>query len=223
LNISRRESNYKNEKYSEEIKLQELLERKTKIIPVDDSSNISEIQAKKYISVINLALIELKKNALDTLIQEIEVESNILYSKYLGGNTQGEVEIDSGVRIIDKHTKKSLSNLNTAELTAQKLAVANSFLSLSEKKMHRSFPLLADAPTSQFDDENTLFLTENLSGSFRQIIIMSKDYNKLKGSERSDFINRAKISKYYELKNDFIDPKGVDSRTNKKTFINIVK
>jgi hypothetical protein len=223
LNISRRELNYKNEKYSEEIKLQELLERKTKIIPVDDSSNISEIRAKKYISVINLALIELKKNALDTLIQEIEVESNILYSKYLGGNTQGEVEINSGVRIIDKHTKKSLSNLNTAELTAQKLAVANSFLSLSEKKMHRSFPLLADAPTSQFDDENTLFLTENLSGSFRQIIIMSKDYNKLKGSERSDFINRAKISKYYELKNDFIDPKGVDSRTNKKTFINLVK
>jgi hypothetical protein len=141
----------------------------------------------------------------------------------LGGNTQGEIEIDRGVRIIDKTTKKQLTNLNTAELTAQKLAVANSFLSLSEKKMNRSFPLLADAPTSQFDDENTLFLTENLSESFNQIIIMSKDYNKLSKDEKQKFIEKAKISKYYELRNELIDSDGEDSRTNKKTYINIIK
>lgn len=157
------------------------------------------------------------------LIEEITQESNILYSKYLGGNTQGEIEIEGGVRIIDKKTKKQLTNLNTAELTAQKLAVANSFLSLSEKKMNRSFPLLADAPTSQFDDENTLFLTENLSESFNQIIIMSKDYNKLSQEEKQKFIEKARICKYYELKNDLIDKNGGDSRTNKKTYINIVK
>ena len=89
--------------------------------------------------------------------------------------------------------------------------------------MNRSFPLLADAPTSQFDDENTLFLTENLSDSFDQIIIMSKDYNKLKGEERVSFITKAKISKYYELMNDLIDKEGVDSRINKKTYINTIK
>jgi hypothetical protein len=219
----RRILNYTNDKEYDERNLQELLDRKAKIISVDDSVEIIEVQAKKYIDVIHLALKNLNASAYNTLIDEISNESNILYSKYLGGKTQGEIEIDRGVRIIDKTTKKTLSNLNTAELTAQKLAVANAFLSLSEKKMNRSFPLLADAPTSQFDDENTLFLTQNLSESFRQIIIMSKDYNKLRGNERSSFIEKAKISKYYELNNDLIDTNGVDSRTNKKTYINIIK
>jgi hypothetical protein len=214
---------YENDKKHEESRLIELLDRKAKIIPMEDSDEIPEIQAKKYIEVINEAVSQLKKVALDQLITEITEESNVLYSKYLGGNTQGEIEIDRGVRIIDKTTKKQLTNLNTAELTAQKLAVANSFLSLSEKKMNRSFPLLADAPTSQFDDENTLFLTENLSESFNQIIIMSKDYNKLSKDEKQKFIEKAKISKYYELRNDLIDNEGEDSRTNKKTYINTIK
>jgi hypothetical protein len=186
----RKITNYENEKNIEERKLDDLLDRKSKIILNDDSDEISEIQAKKYIDVISLAVSKLKSAALSQLMEEISEESNILYSKYLGGNTQGKIEIDKGVRIIDKKTKKQLTNLNTAELTAQKLAVANAFLSLSEKKMNRSFPLLADAPTSQFDDENTLFLTENLSESFNQIIIMSKDYNKLVDKERMEFIRK---------------------------------
>ncbi|MFT4661677.1 MAG: DNA sulfur modification protein DndD [Patiriisocius sp.] len=214
---------YNNDKNSEERNLRELLERKAKIMEIDDSIEITEVQAKKYIDTIYTVLVKLKDAALEHLMIEINEESNALYSRYLGGNPQGEIEIDRGVRIIDKQTKKPLTNLNTAELTAQKLAVANAFLSLSEKKMNRSFPLLADAPTSQFDDENTLFLTENLSDSFGQIIIMSKDYNKLKGDERASFITKAKISKYYELKNDLIDKQGMDSRINKKTYINTIK
>jgi hypothetical protein len=219
----RRLNSCESDKIVEERYLYELQERKLKIINVDDSSEIPEIKAKKYIDIINLSVNKLKNAALKKLIEEITIESNILYSKYLGGNTQGEIEIDKGVRIVDKQTKKQLSNLNTAELTAQKLAVANSFLSLSEKKMNRSFPLLADAPTSEFDDENTLFLTENLSESFNQIIIMSKDYNKLTDSERQNFIIKAKISKFYELKNDLIDKNGLDSRINKKTYNNTIK
>ena len=52
---------------------------------------------------------------------------------------------------------------------------------------------------------------------------MSKDYNKLKNEERSSFITKARISKYYELMNDLIDKEGVDSRINKKTYINTIK
>lgn len=219
----RRILNYNNDKNFEERNLRELQDRKAKLIQVDDSFEITEVHAKKYIDTISEALMILKDAALEHLMNEINEESNALYSRYLGGNPQGEIEIDKGVRIIDKQTKKPLTNLNTAELTAQKLAVANAFLSLSEKKMNRSFPLLADAPTSQFDDENTLFLTENLSDSFGQIIIMSKDYNKLKGDQRASFITKAKISKYYELKNDLIDKQGADSRINKKTYINTIK
>lgn len=214
-----------NERLKKDIEddLAQLLEKKSKLIPVSETENIPEVYAKRYIDIIGLAVSNLKDSALTQLINEITEESNLLYSKYLGGNTQGEIEIDRGVRIIDKLTKKQLSNLNTAELMAQKLAVANSFLSLSEKKMNRSFPLLADAPTSQFDDENTLFLTENLSESFNQIIIMSKDYNKLSPSEKLEFIEKANVSKYYELENSLIDKSGSNSRTNKKTYIKEIK
>jgi hypothetical protein len=52
---------------------------------------------------------------------------------------------------------------------------------------------------------------------------MSKDYNKLGNIERAKFIERAKISKFYELKNELIDENGADSRINRKTYINIIK
>ncbi|HEU0125777.1 MAG TPA: hypothetical protein VFQ56_05705, partial [Flavobacterium sp.] len=221
--LERRIQGYDSDFAYEERELADLEAKKSVFISIQDGESISEVEAQKYINIIHKALSELKFEALENLINEITIESNHLYTKYLGGKTQGEIEIDKGVRIIDKKTKKSLSNLNTAELTAQKLAVANAFLSLSAKKMNRSFPLLADAPTSQFDDDNTLSLTENLSNSFDQILIMSKDYNKLKGAEREQFIKKANISKYYELNNDLIDKSGVDSRTNKKTYINTVK
>ncbi len=222
-NIERRLQGYETDKEYEKRQLEELLSKQSAFISDSAGNDISEIEAEKYINLINSVLIELKSKALRDLIGEITIESNNLYNKYLGGKTQGEIEIDKGVRVVDKLTRKTLSNLNTAEITAQKLAVANAFLSLSEKKMNRSFPLLADAPTSQFDDDNTLFLTENLSDSFEQIIIMSKDYNSLKGNERQAFINKAKISRYYELVNDLIDTTGLDSRTNKKTYINVIK
>ncbi|PDS23120.1 AAA family ATPase [Flavobacterium branchiophilum] len=221
--IERKIQLYDSDKQFEERNLEELIEKKSKFMSTTEGNNIAEVEAQKYINLINAALVELKSKALENLMNEISTESNKLYNKYLGGITQGEIEIDRGVMIIDKVTRKPLSNLNTAELTAQKLAIANSFLSLSEKKMNRSFPLLADAPTSQFDADNTINLTENLSNSFDQIIIMSKDYMKLKGVERDDFIKKAKISKYFELNNDFIDKSGFDSRANKKTYINIIK
>lgn len=221
--LERRLVGYESDKQFEEKSLGDLLSKKSNFITDSEGNDISEAKAQKYIKLIHSVLAALKAQALNNLINEITIESNNLYTKYLGGKTQGEIEIDRGIRIIDKVTRKALTNLNTAELTAQKLAVANSFLSLSSKKMNRSFPLLADAPTSQFDDDNTLFLTENLSSSFAQIIIMSKDYNNLKGAEREAFIKKANISKYYELNNDLIDKSGPDSRTNRKTYKNIIK
>lgn len=221
--LERRVHSWEGDRRFEEGELHILMKRKEEIIQIDSSFGIIEVKAEKYIALINTVLNTLKNKAYTNLISEITYESNVLYSKYLGGKTQGEIEIDEGVRIVDKLTKKTLSNLNTAELTAQKLAVANAFLSLSEKKMNRSFPLIADAPTSQFDDENTLFLTENLADSFDQIIIMSKDYNTLKGSDRTSFISKAKVSKYYELNNDLIENNISESRSNRKTYINTIK
>lgn len=189
----------------------------------NSSGNIVERQAEDYIEMFVKSISKLSTKAHFKLITEIQEESNRLYSLYLGGKEQGVIEIDKGVRIIDKFSKETLSELNTAELVAQKLAVANAFLSLSEKKMKRSYPIVADAPTSDFDPENTYNLTINIGDSFEQMIIMSKDYAALAEPKRSDLISEAKIVKFYELKNERIDKNGIDSRINKKTFITIIK
>lgn len=222
-NYQRRLDSSLEKKNNIEISLASLMQRKTREIPSDESDNITEVVAKRYIEIISEAVNSLKKAAFDKLIQEITQESNRLYTKYLGGRTQGEIEIDRGVMVVDRETRKQLTNLNTAELTAQKLAVANSFLSLSERKLNRSFPLLADAPTSEFDDRNTMFLTENLADSFRQIIIMSKDYFSLAKMDKEVFLSNPRVSTYYELDNNWIDKDGIDSRVNRKTYIKRLK
>ena len=184
---------------------------------------IVEKQAGDYISMFVKSISKLSSRAHAKLINEIQEESNKLYSLYLGGKQQGLIEINNGIKVLDKLTNEPLNDLSTAETVARKLAVANAFLSLSEKKMNRSYPIVADAPTSDFDANNTYNLTVNIGDSFEQMIIMSKDYISFSGHELEKLISDAKISKFYELKNALIDENGVDSRINRKTYIKTIK
>jgi hypothetical protein len=193
-----------------------------KIIKNTDT-NLVETVASDYIKMFVKSIGKLRSIAYAKLIEEIQIESNRLYSLYLGGKPQGKISIDNGVRIIDNLTEEILSELNTAEEVAQKLAVANAFLSLSERKMKRAYPIVADAPTSDFDPDNTYNLTINIGSSFEQIIILSKDYSLLSDDKKQELIIKAKVEKFYEFKNEKIDLNGIDSRTNKKTFIKIIK
>lgn len=199
----------------------DLIEKEKALVNID--TNSVESIAEEYIKMFAKSIGKLSSIAYSKLIKEIQLESNRLYSLYLGGKTQGEIEISNGIRIIDKGTKKTLSDLNTAEIVAQKLAVANAFLSLSEKKMKRAYPIVADAPTSDLDHINTYHLTVNIGNSFDQMIIMSKDYALLDLTERDKLIHDANIVKYYEFTNEVIDTAGIDSRTNRKTFVNTIK
>jgi DNA sulfur modification protein DndD len=184
------------------------------------SQTTAEQLALPYVKLFTKCLNTLKNEALTKLIKEIELESNRLYNLYLGGNTQGLIEIDKGIRILDRTPKRrALTNLNTAEIVAQKLAVANAFLSLSEKKMNKSYPIIADAPTSDLDHKNTYSLTVNIGSSFNQMIIMSKDYFNFEGDSRRKLIQDAKIVTYYEFVNKVIDGDLADVRSNRKTFI----
>jgi chromosome segregation ATPase len=211
-----------NENLVKKDELKELKTARDKIVRTTDI-NMVEQKAEDYIKMFVKSTGKLRSIAYSKLIKEIQEESNRLYSLYLGGKPQGEIVIDNGVTIIDRKTKSILTELNTAELVAQKLAVANSFLSLSEKKMNRSYPIVADAPTSDFDPENTYNLTLNIGNSFDQMIILSKDYAGLSTNKRNELIKDAKIVKFYEFKNELINSGESDSRTNKKTFITCIK
>ncbi len=184
------------------------------------SSASVEEKAKGYIQLFVDSLGVLKKSAYVKLIIEIEKESNRLYSLYLGNKEQGNIVITkNGIRIIDKVTSDFLSNLNAGEEVASNLAVANSFLSLSAKKKNKSYPLIADAPTSDLDYQNTYNLTVNISDSFEQMIIMSKDYTQFNDKQIVELIDDAKISNFYVVENALIDSDGDDSRTNKKSNV----
>jgi hypothetical protein len=211
-------------KLKEEVKILDLkLESKTPAANLNFIENI----AKDYINLFDVVIETLNKEAYKKFITELQIESNKLYSLYLGGKPQGEININEGIQVIDFKTKELLLNLNTAEQVAQKLAVANSFLSLSEKVKNKTYPLIADAPTSDFDPSNTINLTLNIGKSFDQMIILSKDYTSLSDLERDSLIKNANIVKYYEFIFDKIDNTINDhesnSRLNKKTFIKTIK
>lgn len=210
----------------------DLLNRELKSLKLKSESFIkssneltsAENKAKDYIDLFVNAIDELKNKAYEKLIKELEEESNQLYALYLAGNEQGNIKFtQNGIRVIDNVTKEFLTSLNTGEEVAEKLAVANSFLSLSAKKMNKSYPLIADAPTSDLDADNTYNLTVNIGKSFDQMIIMSKDYSQFERDEIKDLINKANISRFYEVSNVMIDSEGENTRTNKKSVIDRIK
>ena len=230
LNLLRQEISRKNRNKdfinSEVLRLKESLREKQSLkddIVKKTDTNLVESAAAEYIKMFVKSIGKLRGIAYDRLIEEIQNESNRLYSLYLGNKQQGKIEIVDGIRIVDVATGETLANLNTGELVAQKLAVANSFLSLSSKKLNRSYPIIADAPTSELDAENTYNLTLNIGKSFEQIIIMSKDYVALSDTKIKSLIDEAGIVKYYKIENSKIDIEGANSRTNKKSFITEIK
>ena len=203
-----------------EHKLRSLNEKNDSYGNIDGKAVSVEEKARNYIKLFVDSIGLLKNKAYDKLIAEIEIESNRLYSLYLGKKEQGNIVITkNGIRIIDKKTGDFLSNLNAGEEVASNLAVANSFLSLSAKKMNKSYPLIADAPTSDLDYQNTYNLTVNISDSFEQMIIMSKDYVQFSDKQISELIAKANISNFYIVSNELINPEEDNSRTNKKSNV----
>jgi len=188
-----------------------------------DQSNLVESQAADYITLFLKSISVLKDRAYDTLIAELEQESNRLYALYLDNKQQGRITIGNGVHVVDVKTDLPLIDLNQGEVVAQKLAVANAFLSLSERKMNRSYPLIADAPSSDLDAVNTYNLTVNIGGSFEQIIIMSKDYIQFSDHDLNKLIVEANVKHFYRIDNQYIDPNGGTSRQNRRSIATIIK
>ncbi|NEM96990.1 hypothetical protein, partial [Pontibacter burrus] len=186
-------------------------------------TTIVESVASHYIQMFVDSIGKLKDIAYKNLINELQSESNRLYALYLGNKQQGKIVFDKGARIVDEKTGQQLIDLNTGELVAEKLSVANSFLSLSAKKMNRSYPLIADAPSSDLDSDNTYNLTVNIGKSFDQIIIMSKDYSQFTDGQLNNLIEEADIKNFYKIENVMIDSNGPNSRTNKKSVTIKVK
>lgn len=184
----------------------------------NDSLNIVEEKALPYINIIRKAFMTLKGEAYQKLIDEIEQTSNKLYDTYLSGNAPGKIVIKKDVRIVDFETEEVLEDLSTAQENGGKLSVINSILYLSEKKQGEYFPLIMDAPTSDYDPDNTMSITKNIASTFNQIIIMSKDYQQLEKEDIDNLISSTNINNFYEITSQLIHEDGIKSRTNKRSI-----
>jgi DNA sulfur modification protein DndD len=203
-------------------KLEKLKIDRKKIQGASETKSEYEL-AEPYADLLIKATKRLKEKAYDRLVSEIESESNKLYYEYLKANStsKGKIVIDkenSSVGIEDEGRSIILSKGLT---TAAKMSVINSILYLSSQKIGRSYPLIADAPSSVFDAENTQMYTKKIGETFEQVIIMSKDYT---DNELEKLSKEEHISNIWILESKEIDSKSKDKgRSNFKTYISKIK
>lgn len=185
----------------------------------ENNDRIPEQDADIYINALELVTEQLKESALVRLLGDIERRGNELYAKYLesSNSPKGYLVIDPEtyeILVLDEGERK---DINQGNEVAAKMSVINSILSLSSEKIGKDYPLIADAPSSVFDQDNTKTYTEKINETFTQVILMSKDYS---APENLNFISGlSSISKVYFIENKKIDDSGNDGESNHRTFI----
>lgn len=188
-----------------------------------DDEKIVEQEAEIYFKLLESISLELKDRALKNLLKDIESRANDLYKKYLENSQSpdGYLSIDSEtyeVLVLDDGKRK---DINQGHEVAAKMSVINAILSLSSEKLGKSYPLVADAPSSVFDKANTKSYTEKISETFDQVILISKDYSTEMDME---FLNEIEeIKRVYQIENRVIDESQEKSEVNNRTFIDLIK
>ena len=189
----------------------------------NDEEKIEEQDAEIYFKMLEIISSELKERALANLITDIENRANELYKKYLehSQSPDGYLSIDHetyDILVMDDGKRK---DINQGHEVAAKMSVINAILSLSSEKLGKSYPLVADAPSSVFDKANTKSYTEKISETFNQVILISKDY-----STRSDiaFLEEIdQVKRVYKIENKVIDSGEEKSEANNRTIIELIK
>jgi len=188
-----------------------------------DDEKIIEQEAEIYFKLLESISLELKDRALINLLKDIESKANDLYKKYLENSQSpdGYLRIDPEtyeVLVLDDGKRK---DINQGHEAAAKMSVINAILSLSSDKLGKSYPLVADAPSSVLDRSNTKSYTEKISETFDQVILISKDYSTEMDMEFLKEIEE--IKRVYKIENRIINKKLAKSESNNRTFIELVK
>lgn len=221
----KKQSNYIKRLEKERLQVKGAIERLTKERKKyeNDEEKIVEQEAEIYFKLLESISDELKGKALTNLILDIEKRANELYKKYLESSQSpdGYLSIDPEtyeVLVLDDGKRK---DINQGHEVAAKMSVINAILSLSSEKMGKSYPLVADAPSSVFDPESTKSYTEKISETFDQVILISKDY-----STEADlnFLTKIdQIKRVYQIENKAVDDTMEKSESNNRTFIELIK
>ena len=182
------------------------------------NTNVNSIPqqfAKPYIEILELISKKLEENAKENLISEIELKSTELLHGYLESSLafKGSIMIDRDnfdVKVVD--SDDIIVVLNKGNLTAAKMSVINSILSLSSEKLQKNYPMISDAPSSVFDFKNTKSYMNKIGVTFPQVIIMTKDIYDMSLNELKSINN---VNRVYRLVN-----KVIDNKINKESITN---
>ncbi len=161
----------------------------------DELSKLSEgnvpahlIQKKTILFDLMELAKRVKKNKYQELVRQLEATANTHYqniNKPTGAfygtirfvATGGADQADGGYRpaILDTDGRE-VSNLNTSLVSSLKLAIIMAIVSANKTRNYASFyPLISDAPVSDFDVVKTMTFLRETANTFRQSIVIVKE------------------------------------------------
>lgn len=118
-------------------------------------------------------LIQLLENKTNEHYENINAPTGAFY-----GKIKFEGDIEHGYRpiIIDDNNKNVTSTLNTSQLSSMKISIIMAVVSANKNRGYNNhYPLIADAPVSDFDTVKTPSFLKEAANTFGQSIIIIKE------------------------------------------------
>ena len=142
---------------------------KTKKNILQDLKDLSErTKQKKYEE-----LIQLLENKTNEHYKNINAPTGAFY-----GQVRFDGDIEHGYRpiIIDQNNRDVTGTLNTSQLSSMKISIIMAVMSANRNRDYNTFyPLIADAPVSDFDDVKTATFLKETANTFGQSIVIVKE------------------------------------------------
>lgn len=164
-----------------------LLEAKLNTTSGDGPANIPEVRWYELADFMSRVVRNVKNQAKVDMIHLIEQRANVYYSSITKHNraVDGKISIDKTTYKITRteNDEYTVASGNTGNFTLMKMCVINAMLNLNEEVAGTSYPFIADAPTSNLDDETTIAYLKSLAPSFGQSIIITKDISQFRFAE----------------------------------------
>jgi len=160
----------------------EITEKKSqldKIPPITDKDYIEETYLT-YLNYLHKLIIKTKDAEFQKLINKIESKANEILDRTTRANRviNGKIQIDRDdftIKLVDLDYVNGERDLNTGHLTLMKMCIINAIVIISNEYKNKSYPFIADAPTSDLDDGTTILYYKVLDEEYEQSIIMTKD------------------------------------------------
>ncbi|MCU0389500.1 MAG: hypothetical protein MUE81_00130 [Thermoflexibacter sp.] len=161
----------------------------------DDSEVLYLEKVKEILEDIKTIAHNTKDRIYQQLIQQLEDKANKHFTNInnIGGAFVGKIKFQpwgKGFRPKIMSNGVEVFSSNTSNISAMKLSIIMAIISAKDRNAE-FYPLIADAPVSDFDEVKTITLLNEIGNTFTQSIIMFKDLlkeNKNPNSQQDIYI-----------------------------------